>query len=119
NLEAVLEQAGAKQVFEGPLRRGLYYGPQLEDEIGGGFIEGVNLPDDAATTVHVIRQAGRNVWVQLSTHSHGAAMVVVDERPFEATARWSAEFPYLSAPAGYDGGNKPKGRDFDMYPFWT
>lgn len=119
NLEAVFEQAGAEKVFEGPLRRNLYYGPQLEDEIGGGFIEGVNLDADAPTTVHVIRQAGRSIWIQLSTHSHGAALVVVEERPFEATARWGDAFPWLSVPAGYGDGNRPKTRDFDMYPFWT
>jgi len=119
NLEAVFEQAGAKKVFEGPLQRDLYYGPQLEHEIGGGFIEGVNLDATAPTTVHVIRQAGRSIWFQLSTHSHGAALVVVEERPFEATARWGDAFPWLSAPAGYDDGNRPRTRDFDMYPFWT
>ena len=119
NLEAVFEQAGAKQVFEGPLRRNLYYGPQLEDEIGGGFIEGVNLDAAALTTVHVIRQAGRSIWIQLSTHSHGGALVVMEARPFEASARWLGEFPWLSMPAGYDAGNRAKTRDFDMYPFWT
>ncbi|MGY0651762.1 OmpA family protein [Luteimonas sp. A537] len=119
NLEAVFAQAGAKQVFEGPLRRDLYYGPQLQAEIGGGFIEGVNLDADTATTVHVIRQADRSIWMQLSTHSHGAALVVVEERPFEAGAHWGGEFPYLSLPEGYDEGNRPKQRDFDMYPFWT
>src|SRR5690606_6856069 len=119
NLEAVFEQAGAKQVFDGPLQRDFYYGPQLEAEIGGGFIEGVNLDATAATTVHVIRQTDRNIWMQLSTHSHGAALVVVEERPFEASARWSDEFPHLSLPAGYADGNRPKQRDFDMYPFWT
>ena len=119
NLEAVFAQAGAKQVFEGPLQRDLYYGPQLETEIGGGFIEGVNLGADTATSVHVIRQPDRNIWMQLSTHSHGAAMVVVEERPFEASAHWGGEFPYLSLPAGYADGNEPKQRDFDMYPFWT
>ena len=119
NLEAVFEQAGAKKVFEGPLQRNLYYGPQLEDEIGGGFIEGVNLDADAPTTVHVIRQAGRSIWMQLSTHSHGAALVVVEARPFEASARWRDEFPFLAVPSGYDDGNRPKTRDFDMYPFWT
>lgn len=119
NLEAVFAQAGAKQVFEGPLQRDVYYGPQIEAEIGGGFIEGVNLDADTPTTVHVIRQAGRTVWIQLSTHSHGAAMVVVEAQPFAATARWRDEFPHLSLPAGYDGGNKPTQRDFDMYPFWT
>src|SRR5690606_41274639 len=40
NLEAVLAQAGAQQVFEGPLRRGVYYGPARRGEIGGGFIDG-------------------------------------------------------------------------------
>jgi outer membrane protein OmpA-like peptidoglycan-associated protein len=119
NLEAVLAQAGARQVFEGPLQRDLYYGPQIEAEIGGGFIEGVNLGADAETTVHVIRQADRAIWVQLSTHSHGAALVVVEQQPFAATAQWRDEFPHLSLPAGYDGGNRPKARDFDMYPFWT
>ncbi len=119
NLEAVFEQAGAKKVFEGPLQRNLYYGPQLEDEIGGGFIEGVNLDADAPTSVHVIRQAGRSIWIQLSTHFHGAALVIVEERQFEATARWADAFPWLSVPAGYDAGNRPKTRDFDMYPFWT
>ncbi|MEN1956757.1 OmpA family protein [Luteimonas sp. MJ204] len=119
NLEAAFAQAGAKQVFEGPLRRDLYYGPQLEAEIGGGFIEGVNLDADTATTVHVIRQADRTIWMQLSTDSHGAALVVMEERPFEATAHWGDAFPYLSLPAGYDDGNRPSQRDFDMYPFWT
>ena len=119
NLESVLAQAGAQTVFEGPLNRGAYYGPTLEHEIGGGFIEGVNLHQDTPTSVHVIRQADRNVWVQLSTASNEAGLVVVEERPFVASARWTAEFPYLSMPAGYDQGNRPTQRDFDMYPFWT
>ena len=118
NLEAVLAEAGAQAVFEGPLRRSMYYG-QLEDEIGGGFIDAVNLDQDAQTSVHVIRQADRNVWVQLATTSNEAGLVVVEEMPFQPTARWGDEFPYLSAPEGYDQGNRPKQRDFDMYPFWT
>lgn len=116
NLEAVFEQAGAKQVFEGPLVRDLYYG-QLEEEIGQGFIEGVNLDADIPTTVHVIRQDGRTVWVQLSIGDRQAAMVVVEEQPFQASAHWRDEFPHLAPPAGYEG---PTGqRDYDMYPFWT
>lgn len=118
NLESVLEQAGAKQVFAGPLRRDLYYGPQLEGEIGSGFIEGVNM-GNVATTVHVIRQADRNIWVQLSTDTLSAGLVIVEERPFQATARWNDAFPYLSLPVGYDSDNRPRTRDFDMYPFWT
>jgi OOP family OmpA-OmpF porin len=119
NLEAAFTQAGAVKVFEGPLDRDLYYGPQLEGEIGYGFIDGVNLGTSAVTTVHVLRLADRAVWMQLSTHSHGATLVVVDEQPFKPTARWTDTFPYLVPPAGYDDGNRPKGRDFDMYPFWT
>lgn len=119
NLEAVFEQAGAQKVFEGPLRRELYYGPQLADEIGSGFIDGVNLGSDAATTVHVIRQQDRAIWLQLSTHSHGAALVVMEQRPFAATAQWQDAFPYLALPAGYNDDRSGKQRDFDMYPFWT
>lgn len=117
NLEAVLEQAGAKKVFEGPLNRDLYYGPQLADEIGSGFIDGVNMNGDAS--VHVIRLADRNIWVQLTTDTHKGGLVIVEERPFAASARWTDAFPYLSMPAGYDKGNRPRQRDFDMYPFWT
>lgn len=119
NLLAVLEQAGAKQVFEGPLKRDFYYGPQLEDEIGGGFIEGVNMAEDTPTTVHVIRQADRTLWVQLSSDSHSAGLVIVEERPFVATAHWQDTFPYLPLPADYEDGNRPTQRDFDAYPFWT
>ena len=119
NLESVLAQAGAQTVFEGPLNRNAYYGPALEQEIGGGYIEGVNMDHQAPTSVHVIRQADRNVWVQLTTTSNEAGLVIVEERPFVATARWTDEFPYLSMPAGYDQGNRPRQRDFDMYPFWT
>ena len=116
NLEAVLEQAGATQVFEGALRNDLYYGT-LEDEIGQGFIGGVNIDGDTPTTVHVIRQQGRTVWVQLSIGSRQAGMVVVEAVPFEPTAQWMDAFPWLSAPAGY--GDRSSQRDFDMYPFWT
>ncbi len=119
NLDAVLEQAGAKKVFDGPLKRDFYYGPQLENEIGGGFIEGVNMDQDTPTTVHVIRQADRNLWVQLSSDTHSAGLVVVEERPFVATAHWRDTFPYLSLPANYEDGNRPRQRDFDAYPFWT
>ena len=118
NLEAVLAQAGAHKVFEGPLQRDIYYGPQLEEEIGSGFIEGVNLDAGMPTTVYVIRQADRTVWVQLSIGSSRAAMVVVDARPFQPSARWTGGFPWLALPAGYDG-NRPRQRDYDMYPFWT
>ncbi|MFT3763767.1 MAG: OmpA family protein [Pseudoxanthomonas sp.] len=119
NVEAVLAQAGAQQVFEGSLDRNIYYGPQLKDEIGTGFIEGVNLDAGAPTTVHVIRQADRNIWVQLSTDERQAAMVVVEERPFKASAHWTGKFPYLTLPAGYEPRNSPRQRDFDMFPFWT
>src|SRR5690606_24484360 len=79
NLDAVLEQAGAQQVFEGPLRRELYYG-DLEQEIGQGFIDGVNLDANIPTRVYVIRQPDRTAWVQLSIGARQAAMVVVEER---------------------------------------
>ena len=116
NLDAVLEQAGAQQVFEGPLRRELYYG-DLEQEIGQGFIDGVNLDANIPTRVYVIRQPDRTAWVQLSIGARQAAMVVVEERPFQATARWGDAFPWLSPPEGYGGSTRQ--RDFDMYPFWT
>lgn len=119
NLEAVLTQAGAKQVFDGPLKRDIYYGPQLEDEIGGGFIDAVNLNQEAPTQVFVIRQAARNIWVQLGFDSHGAGMVVIEEIPFRATAALTQAFPYLSLPAEYKQRNRPRTRDFDMFPFWT
>ena len=116
NLEAVLEQAGAHRVFEGPLQRELYYG-SLEQEIGQGFIDGVNLDADIPTSVYVIRQPDRTVWVQLSIGARQAAMVVIDAQPFEQSAHWGDAFPWLSTPAGYGGGSKQ--RDFDMYPFWN
>ncbi len=116
NLEAVLDQAGARRVFEGPLQRQLYFG-QLQEEIGQGFHDGVNLEAKIPTSVYVIRQADRTAWVQLSIGQRQAAMVVVEERPFEQTARWGDAFPWLSPPAGYGGGTRT--RDFDMYPFWT
>lgn len=119
NLEAVLTQAGAKQVFDGPLLRDIYYGPQLEDEIGGGFIDAVNLEQDTPTRVFVIRQAARNIWVQLSFDTHGAGMVVVDEVPFRATATLAQAFPYVTLPAGYKERNRVEQRDFDMFPFWN
>lgn len=116
NLHAVLEQAGAHQVFEGPLRHDLYYG-DLKEEIGQGFIDGVNLDADIPTRVYVIRHADRTAWVQLSIGGRQAAMVVVEERPFEASAQWGDGFPWLSPPEGYGGSTRQ--RDFDMYPFWT
>ena len=116
NLEAVLAQAGAHKVFDGPLLRDLYYG-QLNDEIGQGFIEGVNLDSRIPTWVYVIRQPQRTAWVQLSIGPRQAAMVVIDQQPFEQSAHWGDAFPWLSAPAGYGGPTKQ--RDFDMYPFWT
>jgi len=119
NFEQVFEQAGAKQVFDGPLQRKLYYGPQLEDEIGGGFINSVNRDENTPTRVYVIRQADRNIWMQLSLDSNTATLTVVEEKPFQATARWSAEFPHLSLPAEYKQRNRPNSRDFDMFPFWN
>lgn len=118
NLDAVLTQAGAQKVFDGPLQRDLYYGT-LDHEIGGGFIDGVNMGGDVPTVVYVIRQADRNIWVQLAMDRLSAGLVVVEERPFSATVHWSDNFPHLSPPAGYTEGNRPKTRDFDMYPFWT
>ncbi len=119
NLDGLLEAAGASKVFEGPEHRDIYYGPQLEDEIGGGFIDAVNNSADAPTTVHVIRQAQRNVWVQLSLDANHAGLVVLEEVPFSPTAQWSDSFPHLGLPAGYSDRNKPIQRDFDRFPFWT
>jgi len=118
NLEAVLGQAGAKRVYEGPLRRDFYYG-ELQSEIGGGFIDAVNLDDKRPTQVFVIRQADRNVWVQVSYGPYDAGLVVVEERPFQASARWTGEFPYLAMPKDYAQRNHPSKRDFDAFPFWT
>lgn len=119
NLEAVLEQAGAALVFDGPLERDVYFGPELENEIGGGFIQIVNRAKDTPTRVYVIRQSERTVWVMLTLESSGAGMLVIDERPFVATARWSDTFPHLALPEGYRQVNRGVQRDFDMFPFWT
>lgn len=119
NLESVLRQAGASQVFEGPLQRDYYYGPQLEDEIGGGFIDAVNMGAEVPTRVFVIRQAARTIWVQFSIDSQDAGLVVVEEQPFKASAHWSPDFPHLGLPAGYSERNPPVRRDFDMFPFWN
>ncbi|MCD9029064.1 OmpA family protein [Luteimonas sp. BDR2-5] len=118
NFEALLAQAGAKRVFDGALRRDIYYGT-LEDEIGGGFIDAVNLQQDTPTQVYVIRAPGREVWIQLAFDDVSTGLAVVEARPFEATAHWSAEFPHLQLPAGYRARNTPRKRDFDMFPFWT
>ncbi|WP_313173247.1 OmpA family protein [Stenotrophomonas sp.] len=119
NLDTLLSAAGASKVFEGPEHRDIYYGPQLEDEIGGGFIDAVNNGADAPTSVWVIRQPQRNIWVQLSLDDLHAGMVVLEEVPFTPTAHWSDSFPHLSLPAGYNDRNKPLQRDFDRFPFWT
>lgn len=119
NFDGVITAAGGRKVFEGELLRDIYYGPQLEGEIGGGFIDAVNGEQDAPTTVYVLRQADRTVWVQLAVDSNGAGLVVVDEVPFKATAQWSDSFPHLSLPAGYRDRNKAEQRDFDAFPFWT
>jgi OOP family OmpA-OmpF porin len=119
NLENLIDAAGGRKVFEGPLHRGIYYGPQLEDEIGGGFIDAVNMEQDVPTTVYVVRQAQRNVWVQLAMDSNSAGLAVLEEVPFQPSAHWSAQFPHLSLPAGYRDRNKPQQRDFDRFPFWT
>lgn len=118
NLEAVLEQAGAKKVFEGPLKRDVYYGT-LEDEIGGGFIDAVNMGEDTPTLVYVLRQADRTVWIQMTVDGYSTGMAIVEERPFVATAHWQEAFPHLVPPTNYEDGNRPKQRDFDAYPFWT
>ncbi len=118
NLEAVLAQAGAQRVYDGPLRRELYYG-SLEDEIGHGFIDAVNHGADTPTQVYVLRRPGRTVWIQLAFDSHAAGVVALEEKPFEATSRWSGEFPYLSMPAGAELRNRELRRDYDAFPFWT
>lgn len=82
NFDGVITAAGGRKVFEGTLLRDIYYGPQLEGEIGGGFIDAVNGEQDAPTTVYVLRQANRTVWLQLAVDSNGAGLVVVDEVPF-------------------------------------
>ncbi|WP_294997022.1 OmpA family protein [uncultured Stenotrophomonas sp.] len=119
NFDGVITAAGGRKVFEGKLLRDIYYGPQLEGEIGGGFIDAVNGEQEAPTTVYVLRQANRSVWVQLAVDSNGAGLVVVDEVPFKASAQWSDSFPHLSLPAGYRDRNKAQQRDFDAFPFWT
>jgi len=119
SLDSQLVAAGASKVFDGPERRDIYYGPQLEDEIGGGFIDAVNNSSDAPTSVYVIRQAQRNVWVQLSLDDMHAGLVVLEEVPFNASAQWSSEFPHLTLPAGYGDRNTPVQRDLDSFPIWT
>ena len=119
NLENLIDAAGGRKVFEGPLHRDIYYGPQLEDEIGGGFIDAVNMGQDAPTAVYVVRQAQRNVWVQLAVDANGAGMTVLEEVPFQPSAHWNDAFPHLSLPAGYRDRNKPQQRDFDRFPFWS
>ncbi len=118
NLEAVLEQAGGRRVYDGPLQRDVYYG-SLKDEIGHGYIDAVNYDATTPTAVFVIRRADRTVWVQLAYDGSSTGVVAVDEQPFRPTARWSGEFPYLILPAGYDQRDQPLRRDYDAFPFWT
>lgn len=120
NLENALKQAGAVQVYDGPLQRDIYYG-QLSDEIGDRFVEGVNLNGDTPTRTWVIHQSERNVWVQIALGDQysGAGVVAMEERPFVANTHWGAAFPYLAIPAGYKSNGSPKRYDFNMFPFWT
>lgn len=120
NLDGLISAAGGSKVFTGPLLRDAYFGPDLEDEIGGGFIDAVN-HSDATATVYVIHRAQGNIWVQVVTGDGDstAGMAVVEETPFHPTANWSDAFPYLSLPTAYAQRNQPTRRDFDRFPFWT
>ncbi|HST46078.1 MAG TPA: OmpA family protein [Luteimonas sp.] len=118
NIEAVLQQAGATRVYDGLLQRDIYYG-SVEDEIGSGFIDVVNHEVDTPTSVFVIRHGDRTVWIQAVYDTQAAGVVAMESRPFQATSRWSDDFPHLALPAGYERRNTPLQRDFDAFPFWT
>lgn len=119
NMELLLESVGATRVFEGHIPRDVYYDNPDENEIGGGFIDAVNgyTGDEAKTTVYLIRQAGREVWVQLATTRLGAGYVVTESLPFQPTSAWTEAFPYLTVPEHYEA--RTENRDFDRFPFWT
>lgn len=118
NLETALEQAGAKKLFDGKLPDGLYSDKPWEDEILGAHNDAVNGMNDKHVTVHVIRTANREVWVQLGTDEMSAQMVVVENKPFVESFQALETFPYLAPPADYDERNTPIKRDFDRFPFW-
>lgn len=118
NIENALEQAGAKKLFDGNLPAGLYGGKPWEDEIRGAHNDAVNGMDKGHVTVHVIRAAEREVWVQLGSDEMNARMVVLEKKPFAPSFVALDAFPYLDLPSDYEDRNAPVKRDFDRFPFW-
>ena len=118
NMEAALAQAGAKTVFDGELPDGLYDDKPWSDEIRGAHSNAVIGMDAGHVSVHVIRTADREVWVQMSTQDTSAQLVVLGQQAFQPSFIAGDSFPYLSLPKDYDNRNAPVKRDFDRFPFW-
>lgn len=117
NMETVLTQAGAKTVFDGEVPEKLYYDKPWSDEISGTHNDAVSM-ESGHVTVHVIRTASREVWVQMSTKDTSAQLVVLGQQAFQPSFITGDSFPYLSLPKDYEDRNAPVKRDFDRFPFW-
>lgn len=85
NLETLLEGVGAVKVASSQIPP--EWIEKLDEDTTQGHIEGLGDIYNEPATVYVIRRADRNIWVHFVTNTAMGNWLVMETKPFEATAR--------------------------------
>lgn len=85
NLETLLEGVGAVKVASSKIPP--EWIEKLDKDTTQGHIEGIGDIYNEPATVYVIRRADRNIWVHFVTNTAMGNWLVMETKPFEATAK--------------------------------
>lgn len=85
NLETLLDSVGAVKVASSQIPEEHY--DTLGEDVTQGHIEGLGDIYNEPATVYVIRRADRNIWVHFVTNSAMGNWLVMETKPFEASAK--------------------------------
>lgn len=85
NIEALVQQAGGKQVFEGKIPNDAT--DKLPQDVKQSLNTGLGGMYSDVVDVYLIHQADKDIWVQLSGNTAGGAWAITESKPFTPTAK--------------------------------
>jgi outer membrane protein OmpA-like peptidoglycan-associated protein len=85
NIEALVQQAGGKQVFEGKIPSDAT--DKLPQDVKQSLNTGLGGMYSDMVDIYLIHQADKDIWVQVSSNTAGGAWAITESKPFAPTAK--------------------------------